>query len=564
MSTLASREPATSNDPVDPDNLAWVSNEYIKKFSKIIEKNGLQFRKTLDALPVRDAEIASAVYDILKNRVRTIGVDRAAQYYLWNGRVHVPANGDKDEIKLLDAIAIAVPTPFEMLRGAIASEENIDKDAKKELMGEIKTSINNAKNYMNSTKKAGLATALQHAFQEYPDLFSTNRYMVFNNRVLDTEASAENLDLITIDHLASLPVSDRNSISTDLYDYSDKFDIRDFNSIGAANIEQFVSGSFASRDDGVNLLRATGVALFSSSIKLKCVIDMYGRGNDGKSMYNRIIKALAEGQTENAGADFFGKKKDNYAESELKGQRLIFSSEMESVGIDQTAVKEWSGGDMKNVRQKFKSRVKFRPEGMLFFVSNIKGGETTGLFDLNDFAMYQRYFPIHFSTSFSIDGSSRDNEDVIMADKGIETRIIEEELPQLAYILLHLWLDWEKAGYEDHVPLTPNQARLREMSKGSNDFIQMYLDEGLEQSAWFQAKDDTPMYKMLTFSTFWKAYKDWYEKATNKRAQRNKILDDLRDRGMITEDSTRKYLHGYTADSSWKFVTFMSGIDTQF
>lgn len=538
------------NGAVDWDAL---QTELYEAYEKLDESHNNALDGVFE-LPYLSHDVALFVNRVVGGRIVVVGMNSKRTYYIWNGTTHEMVSENDPEEKFTTAVVEAV---WKTIKDRIKMFEKMEWTGES-LFGPVQNYLSScgvAVTKWKTTNWGNLQSHLRSKLQVSESAFTSNRYFAFDNGVMDTDQLMNGEDIELLPHDSSRFITNRNRIKTEYVNYDDTFDVNDFNSIGAPNIEKYVSGSFQNREDGVNLLRALGVALFSSSEKLKTVVAIYGSNNSGKSMVIRIMDELAGGMVSEGGADIFTVGKDKYAASDVEGQRIVVSSEMQDATLDQEDIKKWSGGDKRRTLRKYQDSIEWKPEGMLFFVANSET-EVTDLFDLSDPAMKERAFYVYFPHTF---GQSAQDEYV--ADKKIEARIKNEERSQFAYVLLRLARDWVAEGHEDRIPKTANQERIADLISGATDPVQTYLNEGIQQGAWSVSKLETPTYKLLGFPTFWKAYQAWYEKAYGVKLKKNKILDQLRADGMIEQQGTKYFVKGYTEAGEWSYTIFTGDAD---
>lgn len=550
-----------ATEAIDVNDLAWLDKAIAEEINRRASKGDNLSR--LMELPLSFLDICEMVEEILRGRVKVIGTGSKRVYYIWDGTAHHGRPGTYEEEKLVTQI-------IKSIKKYLKSELTVFKKATweedyKALVGntlEIGFSVVAG---IANTKRGPFTSTLRSVLQTPADAFVSNRYMVFGNKVLDTYASAEQEKPVLLDHDPSRAVTERNVISVPYVDFSEDFDPNDLSSIGAPNLEKYLSGTFQTREDGVNLFRAIAVGLFADTTSLRCIVDGYGYGNDGKSMFNRIVKQLAPGHTEEAGAEFFGKNARPFAMANIKGQRLIFNAEAENVGVNQDLAKKFSGGDNFNVDQKYAvERVKFPAEGILIFLSNIDAGQTVSqIFDVSKKAMWDRHFPIFFDKSYSQDGFAQDGSaSGMIADKKIESRIRENEMEQLAYFMVYLWLEWEKAGYEDYIPLTENQKKLRLKLRGEGDRMDQFIAEATQAGAIHWANDNTPDSQHMTWKSFRESYQAWFKNLeTGEEIPAKKVKAEVEARGWLhrEENSSRIWMKPFTQNDTWKKAIFEAG-----
>lgn len=543
--------------PIDVDDLLWLSEALTET---IHQRMALQHdvASKFAAIPSRDLPIARMVKEILGERVLFIGKGDHREMYLWNGTYFelAPEGEFTGEERLLWAIADGVITPLKGYITEVLRTDWGDSVLNQTVGSAMGQALARVGSYEDSYGQSGLVKLVRAVHGAPVGTFDSNRYFVYNNGIWDSESDGYEV----MPHSPEFRVTNRNRMNTELIDFSEHYDVNDFSTIGAPNVEKYVAHSVQTREDGVNLLRLLGVALLSGAPTIRSLANLYGAPRGGKSTLTRIMKALAPDLVEEGGADHFDVNAKSTALGDLKGKRLIFSDEAENININQALTKKFAGGGTINADVKYKARTKFEVQGGLFFVSNNdEGSEVSNLFNLKDPGTYDRAFPVYFDKSFygsEADEANPDHE----ADKRIEFKIIENELPQLAYILTRLMQDWRLDGYEDYVPLTDNQKRLRTLTLGENDMIDAYVKEGMQAGAFQNAKADTPNSKLLTFGAFWKGYKAWYENATHKEATRGKILSELKSRGWISESGEGRgkkvYVVGLTQEAAWAAALF--------
>lgn len=394
-----------------------------------------------------------------------------------------------------------------------------------------------AEAYENDAKDGAVTRKLSTALAVLDEeAFDSNRYLVFNNGVLDTVESKKTGKIVFDEqHSPHYQAPDRCLINANFIPGAKP---------GPA-LDRFLTYSFQSYEDGVNCFRGLGIGLFDAGEKLKIVMDLHGKPDSGKSIISRLMNHLT-GLYRPASRDHFAYGSDsNFALVSLQGYKLIFVPEM-SRKIDDELVKQWSGADMIDTDVKNGERIQYMPQGIIIFQSNSDDG--TGL-DVEEGGMKLRYVPVWFPHQFTTDGMTEQgfNENYVK-NLAIEEEMKEESDLTISW-MLELWLEWNKLGI-DTLPLTKNQEEIRDRKAGDlktiDRVVQWYLDKGaIKELDHVEKKSD-----WLAFDEFSRLYQQFCTARKIEALSDRKLAASMRKDGLaVKHDKLR--LPGYVAGDEW-------------
>lgn len=460
-------------------------------------------------------------------------------WFRYNGDVWVDEANDLAEAAV-HAIIDGVYSAYISLAsdGTLSKQTNGDD----KLQAKMAKMINSYKDFKeNSQPIKNTVYYVTGALKRSDDPFTESRYLIMKNgEALDTIASVEQGELVFVKTTPEMYIHER---------YQTTFDYLPNQKPGKA-LTHWLKTSPVDYETGVNLCRALVCAVCSPKPKkFFSLIEMYGESNTGKSaLLESVFKLSVPGLVAPATDAQFGKNPNNFAIGRIMGKRILMLTEYSSE-FSESQVKSVTGGDTITADIKFKEPREFIFNGVLAITTNSRQGTEL---NISKSGLKERMFPVQFPRS--VMGQEVVTPDgVTPAWDGPDLKYVAlpKENDQNMSWMLDLWLQWE-ISEEPGIALTPAQnGQVTERSE-ELDSITVKLTEGLQDNLWSEAQDITPDYKLLRFSTFWGVYEPWYKKANkNEPPGRNKVLAEMRDRDMIIDSSSGKFVRGYTDDSSW-------------
>lgn len=485
---------------------------------------------TLAAMPVTDRAVAELAVKPLDGRLL---YSEDEGWFKFDGKVFEPVS-EAHVRTFADAINSAV---VKAVQEADVSAAEIGVDGKTLARRRSDNEkLNNTSREAAVAKKLATLTGI-----EDQEAFTSNRYLVFNNGVLDTVETQEKGEIVFHpEHSQQYAAASRCRVNADYIPGSSP----------SVDMETFLQYSFESKLDGINCFRGLAAALFYPGNKLKLVMDLHGKPDSGKSMILRLM-SHATGLYKTASRDHFAaSSKNTFALVSLRGAKLIFAPEMDRK-IDQDRVKQWSGGDFIETDVKSKDRIEFAPQGVLVFQSNSDDG--TG-FDLaTDQGMALRYFPVHFPHTFTKDGMTPDGINPhYKKDLDIETRLLspDQMSANISWMLESLYLPWCRLR-TDQVDLTPNQEILRSRKSGDDDIATRVLAYLVEENVISPRDEVSKQSDWLAYSKF-QAHYVYYCRARNIEPLTDRRLAKvLKERGLVQRTGNQNRMVGYVQGGSW-------------
>ena len=410
--------------------------------------------------------------------------------------------------------------------------------------------INEYKNFKENTQPIKNTVAyVTNALKRSDDPFTESRYLIMKNgEALDTIESVVQKKLVFVKTSPDMFIHER---------YQTTFDYIPNQQPGKA-LSHWLKTSPVDYETGVNLCRALITAVCSPKPKkFFSLIEMYGESNTGKSaLLESVFKLSVPGLVAPATDAQFGKNPNNFAIGRIIGKRILMLTEYSSE-FSESQVKSVTGGDTITADIKFKEPREFIFNGVLAITTNSKQGTEL---NISKSGLKERMFPVQFPRS--VMGKEVVTPDgVTPAWDGPDLKYVAlpQENDQNMSWMLDLWLAWEITE-EPGIPLTDAQKGQVTTRSEELDSITVKLTEGMQDGLWFPAQETTPAYKLLKFSTFWGVYEPWFKKANKgETIGRNSTVAEMRDRGLIVEDSKGPRVKGFTDEGTWALKIDQSG-----
>lgn len=460
-------------------------------------------------------------------------------WFRYNGDVWVDEANDLAEASVHAIIDGVYSAYLALAADGTLKKQTGDDDKLQTKMAKL---INEYKNFKENTQPIKNTVAyVTNALKRSDDPFTESRYLIMKNgEALDTIESVVQKELVFVKTSPDMFIHER---------YQTTFNYIPNQQPGKA-LSHWLKTSPVDYATGVNLCRALICAVCSPKPKkFFSLIEMYGESNTGKSaLLESVFKLSVPGLVAPATDAQFGKNPNNFAIGRIIGKRILMLTEYSSE-FSESQVKSVTGGDTITADIKFKEPREFIFNGVLAITTNSKQGTEL---NISKSGLKERMFPVQFPRS--VMGKEVVTPDgVTPAWDGPDLKYVAlpQENDQNMSWMLDLWLEWE-ISEDPGIPLTDAQKGQVTERTEELDSISVKLLEGLQDNLWSTAQDGTPDYKLLKFSTFWGVYEPWIRKAnTGETPKRNKILAEMRDRGMIIDASSGRFVKGYTDDSTW-------------
>lgn len=294
--------------------------------------------------------------------------------------------------------------------------------------------------------------------------------------------------------------------------------------------EQFLGEVFLERADLIAYVqRAVGYSL-TGSVKDAALFFAYGGGANGKSVFFKLLLALAGDSGITLGADTLlathGEQHPTHL-MDLKGARMAQCAETEEGRrLDEAQVKALTGGERVKARKMRADFVEFEPSHHLWLASNalpvVRGGH----------AIWRRIKLIPFDATFTEE----------QQDKGLYDHLVANELPGILAWAVRGAVAWNQQGLGSCAVVDDATGDYR----GQMDWLGAFLSETVV---------DQPESWVLV-QTLFDAYRKWaLDNGEKVIVSKRKLGTALRERGWTTDLKTSQRLtawvgHGLVAGAA--------------
>jgi len=380
--------------------------------------------KAIDTLPRTEVKAAEAIHAKFKN-VLTY-TEARNQWYLWDGMIHTPCDGEGIAMKVARELYNAMSTALEFIKEYLEKEAvkieasnaaNAKDEAKKMRQFYDKGEISKHKRYRDDISRSAGLGALIRTMKIVCDVQSDyydndQRWLVVQNGVID-------LDVVREGGWALLPHSPSRNV-TKFFDapYTGKG-----NFVNHGHWDTFLKRSIPSDAAREYLQIVTGAAFMGES-KLRTILNLHGPPGSGKSVYIGTFFKLGKG-----GASYsvmpdskaiIKVSGQNFEQDSMRGARFVGVSEPPmGDAIDNEFVKKVTGDDWVETRTLNVKSSGWVPQCVIFVASNKALKINT-----RDKAIVERVqmieFPIEFEAGPHVPEERRrvkGLEDLIMLDR---------------------------------------------------------------------------------------------------------------------------------------------------
>lgn len=380
--------------------------------------------KAIETIPRTDVKAAEAIHDKFKN-VLTY-TEARKQWYLWDGRIHTPCEGDGIAVKIAKLYYKAMSNALEFVKEYLdkeaakveASGTQAGKDEAKKIRAQYdKGEISKHKYYRDKVSgDAGLKSLIRtlqtDCDVDYDHFDNDQKWFVMRNKVLDLEQLVAG-NWVMVDHHPSRPV-------TKFFDAEYKERREEMVNLGYW--DQFLENSIPDEEARLYLQKVIGAAFMGES-KLRTILNLHGPPGSGKSVLLGTFFKLGKG---GAGYSCMPDSKaiikvsgQNFEQDSFKGRRFIGVSEPPmNDPIDNEFLKKFTGDDWVETRTLNVKSSGWVPQGVVFVASNKPLKINT-----RDKAIVERVQMIEFPVEFEKDHPDpkrrrvKDLEKLIMDDR---------------------------------------------------------------------------------------------------------------------------------------------------
>ena len=458
--------------------------------------------KAIDTLPRTEVKAAEAVHAKFQNVLSY--TEARNQWFLWDGRIHTPCEGDGIAIKVgklyYKAMADALDFIKEYLEKEAAKVEasnaaNAKDDAKKIRAMYDKGEIAKHKAFRDRVSgDAGLNALIRTMKTECDvpfDYFDNDqRWFVMLNKVLDLEALVQG-KWVMLDHDPARPV-------TKFFDA--EYKERREEMVNHGHWDTFLRRSIPSEAAREYLQKVTGAAFMGES-KLRTILNLHGPPGSGKSVFIGTFFKLGKGGAAYScmpdSKAIIKVSGQNFEQDSMRGARFVGVSEPPMHDpIDNEFLKKVTGDDWVETRTLNVKSSGWVPQCVIYVASNKPLKINT-----RDKAIVERVQMIEFPIEFEKDHPDPDRRRV----KNLEKLIMEDRERVLEWViqgmLRYINLDNRQLTPPDEVLTLQNEV-VTEASTALR-FMDEFIQDGLIQVDFNQPQE------------YWLPVKDAYQRYQN-------------------------------------------------
>jgi len=260
------------------------------------------------------------------------------------------------------------------------------------------------------------------------------------------------------------------------------------------------------------LKRAVGYSL-SGSAEEQALFFLFGDGANGKSTFIKIIsRLLGEYAARTKSESLYEKRNNEGANNDvarLMGMRLVSASELDGKHLNESLIKDFTGGDTLVARFLHKEFFEYDAQFKLWMYGN-KRPEIKG----TDEGIWRRVKLIPFT--YSIPTSER--------DRGFPEKL-SEELPGILNWAVEGFREWRQSGLGE--PLSVKEAT--QDYREEMDYIQLYIDECCACGPELRHRS-----RLL-----YENYAEWCDKSRSPRVCERDFVRELQSRGFDKQQESK-------------------------
>jgi phage/plasmid-associated DNA primase len=379
--------------------------------------------KAIDTLPRTEIKAAEAIHEKFKN-VLTY-TEARDQWYLWDGRIHTPCDGEGVAIKIVKDFYRAMAGALDFIKEYIeaeakkiesANQQNSKEEAKKMRQYYDKGEVAKHKRFRDEISRNKGQQAIIRSLRTECDVKgdyydNDQRWLVVQNGVLDLD-EVRNGGWAFLPHHPSRPV-------TKFFDAPYRAEALRSN---FKHWDTFLKYSIPSDAAREYLQKVTGAAFMGES-KLRTILNLHGPPGSGKSVFIGTFFKLGKGGAAYAcmpdSKSIIKVSGQNFEQDSFKGRRFIGVSEPPmNDPIDNEFLKKFTGDDWVETRTLNVKSSGWVPQGVVYVASNKPLKINT-----RDKAIVERVQMIEFPIEFQKDHVDpakrrvRDLEKLIMDDR---------------------------------------------------------------------------------------------------------------------------------------------------
>ena len=466
----------------DPESLAGLERDWWREL--LVWRRGkdgkeeLWLEESLDRLATSDLDGARAVHRRYAGWLTHSGDDKSGIWRVWNGRVHVvDASGVVQQIshtyadaytEALNALISGYERPAKHEMDKLIGEGMPPAEArkgfltrKKEWQGWLRDHIAYGKRVRSKVGLDAICSVLktlcavdESDFDRHPD------FIVMGNGVFDTQLIRRTGKLELLPHSMNRKITQSTEVNWLGMDAE------------CAWFMWYLERSLPSASLRWYLQKWMGAFLLGGP-KEKALLNFIGESDSGKTVMLNVMKLVWGDYVHSVPVEIFlaSKFKDQFAKHELRGKRFVTAVEPGTgKSMDDSIVKELTGGDHITSRAPFQPFSTWRPQCLIAISSN-----AVMRLDTADQAMMRRLRPIEFGVSFS-DKPGTPPE--LMMDKGLEGKI-RTELPGVAAWCMKGLLGYLSEGIEEPGEVGEKREAMAAEMDSSLEWVMAALEAGV-------------------------------------------------------------------------------------
>jgi phage/plasmid-associated DNA primase len=469
--------------------------------------DNFDIQKAIDTLPRTEVKAAEAVHAKFKNVLSY--TEARNRWYMWDGRIHTPCDGDGIALKVAKHFYRAMADATEFIR------EYYEKEAAKIEASNTTNAVDEAKKMRAKYDKGEIS---KH--KAFRDRMSTDAGLNALIRTMKTELDVpgdyydnDQNWLVMRDWVLNLNALRQGEWLVENHDPArpvTKFFDSDYDpSTNLGHWDRFLEYSIPSKAAREYLQKVVGAAFMGES-KLRTVLNLHGPPGSGKSVFIGTFFKLGKG---GAGYACMPDSKavikvsgQNFEQDSFKGRRFIGISEPPMGDpIDNEFLKKYTGDDWVETRTLNVKSSGWVPQGVLFIASNKALKINT-----RDKAIVERVqlieFPVEFESGPGIPVERR-------KVAGLEGLIMEDRARVLAWVIAGMRL-YVKDGMQLHPPAEVLALQSEVVTEASTAlrWVEDYIEEGLLEIKY----DEKPKY-FLSIKDAYMRYQMWIAMSGEKR-----------------------------------------------
>lgn len=477
--------------------------------------NTFDMYKAMDRIPRTEIKTAEEIKRKFGNTISYNSADN--KWYLWDGKVHAPCEGDAVAVKIAKEYYYAIDRALAFIKDKISKEAQAARvaggDKPEERAAAILATYEKGewrkfRDFRDSIAKSAGQASLVKSLQTEVDISANHfeedrRFFVVRNGVIDLAKYRMSGKVELEPHSATRPVYRYFDADYDVNITENDYPI----------FRGFLASSIVDWETACLLQKAVGAA-FSAPAKPRAMINLLGAPASGKSMFLTIFEHLGQGYTampNNQAIQVFGNDTNPY-QDEMYGARFMGFSEVQGTkALNDGFIKQIMGGDLTTTRRLYGQPRKWYPQGLMFVASNMPLK-----IDFRDDATMNKIFPITFPHTFSLEDPEHKIDEQLQAKilgdvDGSGATIYEGERSGLLHwVLKGMSLYW-KEGLTETASVLAARDATKTNSSYSIKFVSELLGTGLLVEDLSLNKSD-----FVLKGDVYKAFKFWCEEQNVK------------------------------------------------